>query len=65
MAFIGVLLMIQGFGSLIAKHLFDRDFGLLQRVFDGGAHTLAGAAEGLLGLALVVLSVRREAKKGS
>ncbi|TDD13068.1 hypothetical protein [Nonomuraea diastatica] len=57
MAILGVLLMIQGFGGLIAG-FFDRDFGLLHLVLDGGALTAASAVAGLLGLALTVFGAR-------
>ncbi|TDE58426.1 hypothetical protein E1295_05570 [Nonomuraea mesophila] len=59
MAILGVLLMIQGFGNLIAG-FFDRNFGLLHLVLDGGALTTASVVVGLLGLALTVLGARAE-----
>ncbi|MED7923620.1 hypothetical protein SMD20_05235 [Nonomuraea sp. LP-02] len=57
MTILGVLLMIQGFGALVAVHFFDRDFGLLHLVFDGGALTAAGIVTGVLGLALTVAGI--------
>ncbi|TDC08323.1 hypothetical protein E1267_10575 [Nonomuraea longispora] len=60
MAFLGVLLMIQGFGGLIAGFFFDRDFGLLHLVLDGGALTAASIVAGLLGLALTMVGARAE-----
>ncbi|MER7368814.1 hypothetical protein [Nonomuraea wenchangensis] len=57
MTFLGVLLMIQGFGALVAVHVFDRDFGLLHLMFDGGALTVASIVTGVLGLALAVAGI--------
>ncbi|WP_020547613.1 hypothetical protein [Nonomuraea coxensis] len=54
MTTLGALLMIQGFGALVAAHVFDRDFGLLHLVFDGGTLTAAAIVTGLLGLVLTV-----------
>ncbi|MFC4010466.1 hypothetical protein ACFOY2_24785 [Nonomuraea purpurea] len=59
MTFLGVLLMIQGFGSLIADRFFDKGFGLLHLVLDGGALTAAGVVVGLLGVALTVFGLRK------
>jgi hypothetical protein len=60
MAFLGVLLMIQGFGGLIADYFFDKSFGLLHLCFEGGTLTAASTVVGLLGLVVTVLSVRAE-----
>ncbi|MGW0803894.1 hypothetical protein [Nonomuraea sp. NPDC002799] len=60
MAFLGVILMIQGFGGLIARHIFDRDFGVLHNWLDGGPLTAVNIAAGLAGLALTVLSGRKK-----
>ncbi|MBF8188177.1 hypothetical protein ITP53_21080 [Nonomuraea sp. K274] len=58
MAFFGVLLMIQGFGALVADHFFGSSFGLLHIWLDGGALTTASVALGLLGLVVTVLGAR-------
>ncbi|WP_165974631.1 hypothetical protein [Nonomuraea deserti] len=60
MAILGILLMIQGFGGLVAGFFFDRHFGLLHLVLDGGALTAASVVAGLLGLALTVFGARAE-----
>ncbi|SDK65119.1 hypothetical protein [Nonomuraea jiangxiensis] len=60
MAFLGILLMIQGFGNLVANVFFDRNFGLLHRILEGGALTAASAVVGLAGLAMLILSARAE-----
>ncbi|WP_433429432.1 hypothetical protein [Nonomuraea sp. CA-141351] len=60
MAFIGVLLMIQGFGSLIAEHVFGQSFGLLHRWIDGTPLTVVSALVGVAGLALTIFGARRE-----
>ncbi|GAA3239814.1 hypothetical protein [Nonomuraea helvata] len=60
MAFIGVLLMIQGFGGLIAEHVFGQSFGLLHRWLDGTALTISSAVTGVAGLALTIYGVRKE-----
>lgn len=52
--------MIQGFGGLVAEHVFDRGFGLLHLVLDGTALTAASAAVGLAGLALTIAGARQE-----
>jgi hypothetical protein len=65
MAFLGVLLMIQGFGGLIADHFFDKSFGLLHLWFEGGTLTAVSAAVGILGLVVTVLGVRDAAKQKS
>ncbi|MEW9551604.1 hypothetical protein [Nonomuraea sp. NPDC050783] len=54
MTILGALLMIQGFGAFVARHFFDRDFGLLHLVFDGAALTVAALVTGLAGLALAI-----------
>ncbi|GAA4081501.1 hypothetical protein [Nonomuraea soli] len=59
MGFLGVILMIQGFGGLVARQFFDRDFGLLDNWFSGGALTAVQVAVGLVGLIILLLSVRR------
>lgn len=58
MTFIGILLMIQGFGGLVAQQFFDRDFGLLHLWLDGGALTIVSAAVGVLGLVVTILGAR-------
>jgi hypothetical protein len=63
MAFLGIILMIQGFGGLIVKYFFDRDFGLLHRIFEGGALTVASVVLGLLGLAMLLFTVSSENKQ--
>lgn len=52
--------MIQGFGGLVAEHVFDRSFGLLHLVLHGTALTAASAAVGLAGLALTIAGARQE-----
>ncbi|MFI7133210.1 hypothetical protein ACIBQ1_46565 [Nonomuraea sp. NPDC050153] len=60
MAFTGVILMIQGFGSLIANHFFGGNFGLLHLVLDGTALTVAGAVVGVAGLLLTIGAVAKD-----
>ncbi|MFC4121078.1 hypothetical protein [Nonomuraea zeae] len=62
MVILGVLLMIQGFGGLIADQFFDRSFGLLHLWLDGGTLTAVSAAVGLLGLVVTVTGARAEEK---
>ncbi|WP_143590462.1 hypothetical protein [Thermoactinospora rubra] len=62
MGFLGVILMIQGFGGFVARQFFDRDFGLLHRWLDGGALTAAHLAAGILGLVLLLASGRESGK---
>lgn len=59
MGFLGVILMIQGFGGLVARQFFDSDFGLLDNWFTGGALTAVQVAVGLAGLVCLLVSVRR------
>lgn len=54
--------MLQGFGGLIARYGFDRDFGVLHRMLDGGALTAAQIAMGVVGVALVVFGIRAHRK---
>jgi hypothetical protein len=60
MAFFGILLMIYGFGGLIANYFFGKDFGLLSRWFEGGTLTVVSAAAGVVGLVLVLFSDRKK-----
>ncbi|MGI5289661.1 hypothetical protein ACQEVF_40855 [Nonomuraea polychroma] len=60
MTFLGIILMIQGFGALIAGHFFDKSFGLLHLWFDGGTLTAVATATGLLGLVVMVLGLRHD-----
>jgi hypothetical protein len=61
MGFVGMILMIQGFGGFVARQFFDSDFGLLHRWLDGTALTVAHRAAGLLGVALVLVRLREDA----
>jgi hypothetical protein len=63
MFILGLVLAVYGFGSLVAKQFFDRDFGLLNRWFEGGALTTASVVAGLLGVLLMVVSARRALNK--
>ncbi|MFG1945212.1 hypothetical protein [Nonomuraea sp. NPDC048826] len=58
MGFIGVILMIQGFGGFVARQFFDRDFGLLHLWLDGGVLTMVSLVVGVLGLVLSLTSLR-------
>ncbi|MEQ4717087.1 hypothetical protein [Nonomuraea sp. B19D2] len=60
MAFIGVVLMIQGFGGLVAQHVFGRNFGLLHHWLQGTALTTVSVMVGIAGLALTISGVRKE-----
>ncbi|RVX42044.1 hypothetical protein EDD27_4661 [Nonomuraea polychroma] len=60
MTFLGIILMIQGFGALIAEHFFDKSFGLLHLWFDGGTLAAVATATGLLGLVVMVLGLRHD-----
>ncbi|TMR08769.1 hypothetical protein ETD86_46395 [Nonomuraea turkmeniaca] len=60
MTFLGIILMIQGFGALIADHFFDKSFGLLHLWFDGGTLTAVAAVVGLLGLVVMALGLRHD-----
>ncbi|MGN9840292.1 hypothetical protein ACTMTI_19420 [Nonomuraea sp. H19] len=55
MVLLGILLMVQGFGALIADHFFGKSFGLLNLWLDGGMLTAAGIVTGLAGLVLTVV----------
>ncbi|HEX4816123.1 MAG TPA: hypothetical protein VFV66_25545 [Nonomuraea sp.] len=59
MTFLGIILMIQGFGAVVAEHFFGRSFGLLHLWLDGGALTAVAAAVGVLGLALTITGLAR------
>jgi hypothetical protein len=58
MGFIGVILMIQGFGGFVARQFFDRDFGLLHLWLDGATLTVVSVGLGVLGLVLALASLR-------
>ncbi|MFI9841764.1 hypothetical protein ACIHFD_32340 [Nonomuraea sp. NPDC051941] len=60
MAFIGVILMIQGFGGLIADHFFGKNFGLLHLVLDGTALTVVSAVVGVAGLLLTIGAISKD-----
>ncbi|WP_327581007.1 hypothetical protein OHA25_34070 [Nonomuraea sp. NBC_00507] len=60
MTFLGIILMIQGFGALVAEHVFGKSFGLLHLWFEGGALTAVAAVAGLLGLMVTVLGLRHD-----
>jgi hypothetical protein len=60
MTFLGIVLMVQGFGALIADHFFGKNFGLLHLVFDGGALTVAAAVVGVLGLVVTVIGLAHD-----
>ncbi|WP_188194062.1 hypothetical protein [Nonomuraea sp. SYSU D8015] len=60
MTFLGIILMIQGFGALIADHFFDKSFGLLHLVFDGGMLTAAAVVVGLIGLVMTGLGLAHD-----
>lgn len=57
MFILGFALMIYGFGSFIAKQFFDKDFGLLNRWFEGGTLTAVSLGAGALGLLIVIFSI--------
>ncbi|MGI5274007.1 hypothetical protein ACQEUU_33065 [Nonomuraea sp. CA-218870] len=58
MGFIGVILMLQGFGGFVAHQFFDSDFGLLHFWLDGTALTVVSVVLGVLGLMLALASLR-------
>ncbi|MFI7702508.1 hypothetical protein [Nonomuraea sp. NPDC049480] len=60
MTLLGIILMIQGFGALIADHFFDKSFGLLHLVLDGGMLTAAAVVVGLAGLLLTVVGLTND-----
>jgi hypothetical protein len=60
MTFLGIILMIQGFGALIADHFFDKSFGLLHLWLEGGALTAVAAGVGLLGLVVTVIGLTHD-----